>query len=203
MSAEFTSADLAKAAMAIAAGVKGATDELNRQDGLLGDGDLGITVSAGWQAVADVAPQFPADIGKAFLAAAKAFQQVSSSSFGTMVASALMAAAKHTNGRTAVPWPEVPELVAAARDAMMSRGKGALGDKTVMDSLEAVRVALVGKDHAYMRLAAADAAEAALADFRSRPNKLGRARMFADRSIGIDDPGMLAFARIVASMPDE
>jgi len=203
MSTQFTSADLAKAAEAIAAGVKGATDELNQQDGLLGDGDLGITVSAGWQAVADVASKFPADVGQALLASAKAFQQVSSSSFGTMVASALMAAAKRTNGRTEVPWSDVAELIAAARDAMLSRGKGALGDKTVMDSLEAVRVALAGgAEPARMRSAALAAAEAALAEFRMRPNKLGRARMFAERSVGIDDPGMLAFARIVASLPE-
>jgi len=114
-----------------------------------------------------------------------------------------MAAAKRTNGRTEVPWSDVAELIAAARDAMLSRGKGALGDKTVMDSLEAVRVALAGgAEPARMRSAALAAAEAALAEFRMRPNKLGRARMFAERSVGIDDPGMLAFARIVASLPE-
>jgi dihydroxyacetone kinase-like protein len=198
----FTAADVGAAASAIAAGVKAATDELNAQDGKLGDGDLGITVSAGWQAVADIRDTLPEDLGKAFLAAAKAFQSVSSSSFGTMVASALMAVAKRTSGRTKVPFTEVPEMIATARDAMMARGKGALGDKTVLDSLEAIRVALAGmSDAAAMRAAALGAAEAALAAFRDKPNKLGRARMFAERSIGIDDPGMLALVRIVGSLP--
>lgn len=202
MSSQFNSTDLARAAVAIAAGVKSATDELNRQDGLLGDGDLGITVSAGWQAVADIAPTFPNDVGQSFLASAKAFQQVSSSSFGTMIASAFMAVAKRLNGRAEVPWSEVADLVAAARDAMIARGKGSLGDKTVLDSLEAVRAAIAGSaDPGAMRSAAQAAAHAALAEYRGRPNKLGRARMFADRSIGVDDPGMLAFVRIVDSLP--
>ncbi len=198
----FTAADFGLAAAAVAAGVKAATDELNAQDGKLGDGDLGITVSAGWQAVADIRDTLPEDLGKAFLASAKAFQSVSSSSFGTMVASALMAVAKRTSGRTEVPFSEVPDLIAAARDAMMARGKGTLGDKTVLDSLEAVRLAITGSaDPSTMRREAVTAADAALAEFRDKPNKLGRARMFAERSIGIDDPGMLAFCRIVGSLP--
>jgi dihydroxyacetone kinase-like protein len=198
----FTAADFGFAASAIAAGVKAATDELNAQDGKLGDGDLGITVSAGWQAVADIRDTLPEDLGKAFLASAKAFQSVSSSSFGTMVASALMAVAKRTSGRAEVPFGDVPELIGAARDAMMARGKGALGDKTVLDSLEAVRLAIVGgAEPSTMRRQAVLAAAAALTDFRDKPNKLGRARMFAERSIGMDDPGMLAFCRIVESLP--
>jgi phosphoenolpyruvate---glycerone phosphotransferase subunit DhaL len=199
----FTAADLRRAAVAIAANIRSAAEEINRQDGRLGDGDLGITVSAGWNAVADIAESFPDDIGQSFLASAKAFQRVSSSSFGTMAASAFMAVAKRTQGRTRVPWTEIPELIAAARDAMIARGKGSLGDKTVLDSLDAVRAALIGLDRpSTMRAAAVSAAEKALDDFRDRPNRLGRARMYGERSVGLDDPGMLAFSRILSSLPE-
>lgn len=34
---------------------------------------------------------------------------------------------------------------------------------------------------------------AALDDFRDKPCKIGRARIFAERTIGMDDPGMVAF----------
>jgi len=37
-------------------------------------------------------------------------------------------------------------------------------------------------------------------EFRGKPNKLGRARMFAEKSVGMDDPGMLAFQRILAGL---
>lgn len=41
------------------------------------------------------------------------------------------------------------------------------------------------------------AAGEALEAFRDKPNRIGRARMFADKSIGIDDPGMVALQRMV------
>ena len=47
-------------------------------------------------------------------------------------------------------------------------------------------------------LAAADrATNQALDRFRELPNTLGRARMFGATSIGLDDPGMLAFRRLL------
>jgi dihydroxyacetone kinase-like protein len=199
MAVTITTADLKAAARRIAAGVASATDELNALDGQLGDGDLGITVGRGWQAVADAADTFPDDLGKAFLAAAKAFQSVSSSSFGTLVATAFMSAAKLTMGKTEIAVADVPALLTAARDAMMARGKGALGDKTVLDSLDAVIEAVSGAPESMAALAE-KAAVAALDDFRAKPNKLGRARMFAEKSMGMDDPGMVAFRRIVGAL---
>jgi dihydroxyacetone kinase-like protein len=195
----FTTADLRAAALRLAAAAEAAQDELNGLDGQLGDGDLGITVATGWREVAN--ETLPDDVGMAFLAASKAFQRVSSSSYGTLTATALMAAAKKTKGRTDVPWSEVPALVAAARDAMMERGKGALGDKSVLDIADAVATATEGMDDpAALQAAASRAADAALDDFRGRPNRLGRARMFGDKTIGMDDPGMRAFQRLVAGL---
>lgn len=80
----------------------------------------------------------------------------------------------------------------------MARGGAKLGDKTVVD---AVATALAGLgDGRDVREAAASASADALARFRDQPCRMGRARMFADRSVGNDDPGMLAFARLVAAM---
>ncbi|WP_192871708.1 DAK2 domain-containing protein [Variovorax sp. JS1663] len=45
-----------------------------------------------------------------------------------------------------------------------------------------------------------DASCAALAAFRDKPNRIGRARMFAEKSIGMDDPGMVALQRMVESL---
>jgi dihydroxyacetone kinase-like protein len=194
-----TTSDLRAAATRLAAAGDAAQDELNGLDGQLGDGDLGITVATGWKEVAN--ETLPDDVGMAFLAASKAFQRVSSSSYGTLTATALMAAAKKTKGRTDVPWSEVPALVAAARDAMMERGKGSLGDKSVLDVLDAVATAIDGMDDpAAMRAAAAAAADGAMAEFRDKPNRLGRARMFAEKSVGMDDPGMRALQRLVAGL---
>jgi dihydroxyacetone kinase-like protein len=84
---------------------------------------------------------------------------------------------------------------------MMERGKGSLGDKSVLDVLDAVATATDGMDDpAAMRAAAVAAADGAMAEFRDKPNRLGRARMFAEKSVGMDDPGMRALQRLLAGL---
>ncbi len=194
----FTIEHLRRAAAGIAASAQAAADELNRQDAKLGDGDLGITVSKGWREVADHAAGLPEDLGQAFLACSKAFQRVSSSSFGTLVATAFLSAAKATKGQREVEWSEVSALLAGARDAMIARGRGSLGDKSLLDAVHAVAEATQGLgDPAELLVAADRAIDRALDGFRARPNRLGRARMFGAKSVGLDDPGMLAFRRLL------
>lgn len=181
----------------VADGAASASAELCAADGALGDGDLGITVSQGFAAAADAS--LPDDFGLALLEVAKAFQRVSSSSYGTLTATGFMAAAKLTRGRTSIEAGEVAGLVAAARDAMIARGKGALGDKTVLDSLDAVAKALDGPSET-MRAAAVAVARQTVEDFREKPSRLGRARMFGEKTIGLPDPGQLALLRIVEAL---
>ena len=52
-------------------------------------------------------------------------------------------------------------------------------------------------DPAAILVAASGAVDETLAGFRGLPNRLGRARMFAEKSVGLDDPGMVAFRRIL------
>lgn len=194
----FTSDDLRSLLAKLAEAGEAAHDELNAQDGKLGDGDLGITVARGWREAANGAADLPEDVGMAFLACSKAFQRVSSSSFGTLVATGLMAAAKACKGRSEVPVAETSALLEGAIEAMLKRGKGALGDKTVIDMLEEIRKATSDIGEPAALLAAADqAADTALEAFRGQPSKLGRARMFGEKSIGLDDPGMLALRRMI------
>jgi dihydroxyacetone kinase-like protein len=193
-----TSRDIAAALARIAPAVEAAAAELNAADGALGDGDLGITVSRGFAEAAAAA--LPEDIGLAFMECAKAMQRVSSSSYGTLMATAFMAAAKACKGRGTLAAADVPALLEAALAAMIARGKGSLGDKTVLDSLDAMAKAMAGADPSDLYPRALDAARATLATYTLRPNRLGRARMFGDGSIGLDDPGQLAMLRIVEAL---
>jgi dihydroxyacetone kinase-like protein len=100
-----------------------------------------------------------------------------------------------------VPAARVSDLVAAARDAMQARGKAELGGKTVLDSLDAVAKATAGKDDpATVADAAAAAVDEVMDSFRDRKATVGRARIFAEKSVGMDDPGMLAMNRIVKAV---
>lgn len=193
--------ELRAAATRAAAAAADAAAELNAADGKMGDGDLGITVSGGYREIEKDAASFPVDLGQAFLACAKAFQRVSASSYGTLTATAFMAAAKYAKGRSEIGWSELGTIVAHARDAMMARGKGSLGDKSVLDMLDSVSKAIEGRsDPAAIRAEARRAATETLDTFRDRPCKLGRARAYGDASIGVDDPGMLALWRLIQGL---
>ena len=188
-----------KAAYAkIAAKMDMCASELNALDGKVGDGDLGITMARGAREVMEQSNNLPEDLGMAFLKTAQAFTMISGSTFGTLIATGLMAAAKRTKGRTQAEWLELGALLEAAVTAMAARGKANLGDKTVLDALDAVRVAVTGLDDPQAQLAGASRAiDATLAVFRDKPNKVGRARIFAGKTVGLDDPGMVALRRVV------
>lgn len=172
--------------------------ELNAADGALGDGDLGVTMTRGMRAISQMKDDLPDDLGMALMQCAQAFTKSSGSSYGTLMATGLMSAAKTLKGQTQFEVARIPDLVAAARDKMRDRGKAELGGKTVLDSLDAVARATSGLDDKNaVAAAASDAVDQALEEFRGKPATIGRARIFAEKSIGLDDPGMLAMQRIV------
>lgn len=196
--AMFTSKDVHEAIARVAAAMNAAAVDLNAADAALGDGDLGITVSRGFTEAAKA--DLPDDVGLAFMECAKAIQRVSSSSYGTLLATAAMSAAKALKGRTEVDYSETPDLIESALAAMMARGKGSLGDKTVLDVLYAMASATRGAPVNVIYARGLAAAQAALEEFKGKPNKLGRARMFGEASVGLYDPGQLAFVRIVEAL---
>ncbi len=173
-------------------------DTLNMADGKLGDGDLGITMTRGMAEIAEVKDDLSDDLGLAMLKCSQAFTKSSGSSYGTLMALGMMAIAKQIKGQTAVDPSELNALVMAARDQIQTRGKAEIGGKTVLDSLDAIVKLTSGMtDLEDIRTAAVAAVDEALAEFRDKPATMGRARMFGEKSIGLDDPGMLAMKFIV------
>ncbi|SMC44585.1 dihydroxyacetone kinase subunit L [Primorskyibacter flagellatus] len=181
----------------VAAAMERDFDMLNTADGALGDGDLGVTMSRGMRAISAMKDDLPDDIGMALFQCAQAFTKSSGSSYGTLMATGLMSAAKALRGAQSIDVASVPDLIAGARDKMQERGKADLGGKTVLDSLDYVSRATAEADTGDMVVAAAQAVDKALDDFRDRPATVGRARIFGEKSIGLDDPGMLAMRSVV------
>jgi dihydroxyacetone kinase-like protein len=177
-------------------------DELNTLDAVLGDGDIGISLVRGGRSLLTELPNLPDDnLGLAFAKCAQAITKISGSTCGTLLATGLLSAAKATSGKQQVPWSEVSALLASGVDAMARRGKCALGDKTVVDAVEAARSAAEGVDDpATLVLRTNEAVATAIETFRGQASRQGRARMFPDRSIGNPDPGMVAFKRILEAL---
>ena len=182
----------------IAAQIDPIGEEMNRLDGQLGDGDLGVTLVNGFRNLQGIKDDLPDDLGRALFAMAKSVTAVSGSSFGTLLATALMASGKQVKDTSAADWSELPALLQAAQDAMIARGGANLGDETMLDMMDKVISTLDGlQTPDEMLPAAKDAARQTLDAFRDKPNKIGRARVYAEKSIGLDDPGMMAIARMI------
>lgn len=177
--------------------------ELNAADSKLGDGDTGVMLARVLGKFGETDIGAGTDLGAAFQALARAAAAATGSSLGTLFATALLTIGKATKGRVTAQWSELSGLLEAALDAMIRRGGASLGDKTVLDALDAVVKATAGlADAGEIAAEASKAGNAALAAFLDKPCKIGRARMFAEKSVGIDDPGMLGFVRLVDALAD-
>jgi dihydroxyacetone kinase-like protein len=196
-----TAAALRAALLHVASRLDGAADELNERDAAVGDGDLGVTVVRGARGITEALPSAPDDIGVLLLQCAQAFTKTSGSTFGTLVATGLMAAGKATRGKSEIPWAEVSSVLGAALNAMASRGKAQLGDKTMLDGVEALRRATEGQTDPSVMLSGAVAEIARALDvLRDKPARQGRARIFAEKTVGSDDPGMIVVQRVVEEL---
>ena len=196
-----TTDSIKTAATKIAQLMEESADELNAADGLLGDGDLGITMVRGFREIIEVRDSLPDDVGMALFQCAKAFTKSSGSSYGTLLATGLMSVAKKKKGQQEIQVEEISALLNDALDAMKQRGKAELGDKTVLDVIAASSQAAKDQsDGSSVLTALKDAVTNTIDEFRSRQSKIGRARIFSEKSIGLDDPGMLAFRKMLEAL---
>ena len=67
----------------------------------------------------------------------------------------------------------------------------------MLDALQAIAISIeMAPPGQHLAEVARSATAKALEEFRFKPNRVGRARMFADKSVGLDDPGMVAVLRM-------
>ncbi|WP_457093842.1 DAK2 domain-containing protein [Microvirga sp. P5_D2] len=193
--------EIAAAIASVKARMATLEQDLNAADSQLGDGDTGGMLARVVDRLSEENLGAVDDVGVAFSTLARAAASSTGSSLGTLLATALMTMSRSTKGRAEVPWSELGDLLAAARDAMLARGGAKLGDKTVIDGLDAIANATRGiDDRAGIGQAANASAIEVLARFRDEPCRMGRARMFGDKSRGMDDPGMLALVRLTEAV---
>ena len=168
-------------------------DELTALDQAIGDGDHGLNMKRGFEAVA-------ADAGQI---AAKPLPDALKSVGTTLVmkvggaSGPLFGTLAMSLGKAMSDDPDRQQLAAALRsaiEAVKARGKSDLGQKTMIDVLAPVADALAdGGDP----VAAANAAAEATIPVKAIR---GRASFLGDRSIGHMDPGARSSALLVAAI---
>jgi phosphoenolpyruvate---glycerone phosphotransferase subunit DhaL len=174
-------------------------DELRDLDAALGDGDLGITVTAGSQAVRRVLAELPDDATPAQLlkAAAAAFAKANPSTMAALVGGGLLAAAKEVGDAAELDREAALAVGRAAAESIAKRGKSQVGDKTVLDALVPSLDALA--DGAPLS-AGITAARDGVESTRSLQSMRGRASWLGERSKGLQDPGATAYLRFLEGL---
>ncbi|MEA3112788.1 MAG: phosphoenolpyruvate---glycerone phosphotransferase subunit DhaL [Caballeronia sp.] len=179
-------------------------DELRDLDAALGDGDLGITVSAGAAAVIKALDGLPEDatVADILLSAGKAFSTANPSTFAALTGGGLLAASKVMAGKTSVGKAEGLEIGRAIAGRIAERGKSKVGDKTVLDALIPSLDALESSTGTGVEMLAAMIATAqeqvdATAGLQSQK---GRAAWVQERSVGHADPGATAYLRFLVAL---
>jgi len=195
-----TGAAFASLVRAVATDLLERRDELNRLDGVAGDGDLGLTVTTGARALIELAPSL-ADLPEAdaIRRCGTEIARRAPSTGGTLIAFAFMAAAKAgvEPGRPAIE--RAAAYVEAAVASVAQRGQVGAGDRTMLDALQPAAEALRARTDRVTLARSAVAAAARAADEGARATasmaaKVGRAGWLADRAAGNEDAG----ARLIA-----
>ncbi len=201
MSIAITPRDLDRAIERLQAAMADIGPELDALDARMGDGDTGTMLTRFVGALSGLDLASHAGMGEAFLRLAQAGSRSTGSSLGTLLVGALMTCGKSLKGRREIASDEFGELFASVRDDMLRRGKTELGNKTIVDGLDALARAFdFDTEPQDPGRVAHEAMDDALARFRDQPSASGRARMFADRTRGLDDPGMRALREMVVAL---
>jgi dihydroxyacetone kinase-like protein len=182
----------------VAAALTQHSEEIRELDATVGDGDLGITVELMAKALVEFADSsVETDIGRLLMQCGMAVNRANPSTFGTVVASGFMGGGKAVAGKTSVDLADWVAIGEAAIESIKSRGKASVGDKTLLDALVPAAEALKaerdkGGDGQTAMRAAAQACEEGMKATAGMVAKCGKARVFREKSMGVQDGGATA-----------
>lgn len=172
-------------------------------DSALGDGDLGLTMTAGFaEGLNFVSQSAESDLGKLTMQMGMAISKKVPSTMGTLVASGFMGAGKSAKGKNELDASQTASFMEAFVTGVMNRGKAKPGDRTLVDSLypavEAFKKAVT--DGAKLKDAfkvALDASIAGVEATKTMKPKFGRAVYYGDQVLGKEDQGAVVGKLII------
>ena len=179
--------------------------ELRELDAAVGDGDLGVTVSRGTDAVTAALialPEAPT-LPQMCRVAGGTFAKGSPSTMAALLGGGLLAAAKALADQPGFGQDAAHTVLATVIESIATRGRSSLGDKTILDAMIPSLDALAGAAGGPPRMALdamATAAEAAVTATTGSIARRGRAAWLQERSAGHADPGATAYALLLRAL---
>lgn len=180
-------------------------DELIRLDQQNGDGDLGISMSDGFRAVADYLNEAEEkDIGRLLNRCGDKFNEAAPSSLGTILTFVFKGMARKLAGHESCDLAQLAEALRAGLDNMMKKAGSKPGEKTILDALTPAVEQLeqnADEPEKAFRLAA-EAARAGSESTKAMKAVWGRAAYYGDNSVGVLDGGSVVGALIFEALYD-
>jgi len=187
--------------------IKTQSDYLTQLDAAIGDGDHGINMRRGFEAVGkalagqgDSTPP-----GRLLILAGKTLVATVGGASGPLWGSALRRAGRALGDAASFDGGQLAHALDAAIDGVVELGAAAPGDKTMVDALAPAARALhealeAGKSLSDAVEAAANAAQDGAASTVPMQARKGRASYLGERSIGHQDPGATSAAIIIGAL---
>ena len=184
-------------------------DWLSELDGVIGDGDHGVTMEIGWIAVSRALDAAPSDetIEATCKRMAKAFLDAVGASSGPLYATAFLRAGTAVGDRLNLDADALANWIAAASQGIRDRGRAEPGDKTMVDAwapaADAARRAAESSASTLEVIVQATAgAKQGMERTADIPARRGRASKLGDRSLGHIDPGAASTYLTLRAMAD-
>jgi len=182
--------------------------ELNALDAAVGDGDHGITMRIGFEAIRDRLGQLdPAtSIDGILRESGSAFLGATGGAIGVVMGKMLMAGGKALQGVQEIRAPEFRLLLTAMETSVTTTGKVKPGDRTILDAIHAAAAAATAGGSATELAAVVDLSASAAQEAARRTAdmlcRVGRASRLGTRVLGHPDPGATSFAIMLRAMHD-
>ncbi|HBJ85002.1 MAG: dihydroxyacetone kinase subunit DhaL [Prosthecobacter sp.] len=179
---------------------------LSQADRDLGDGDHGLGMKRGMEAVkAQLEPMEPSSIEQVFVTTGTAMMTSMGGASGAIFGTVFRAGGKALTGRDAFASEGLALLLEAALEGVMKRGGAKPGDKTMIDAV--APAAAKARESITLPLPAALTAVAAAAEAGKEASKamiaqFGRAKTLGEACIGFPDAGACSVVIMLNTMRD-
>lgn len=198
-----TGDDVKAMMQAVAQAIIANVDRLSEADRATGDGDHGVGMRRGFEAVLDalVGLQSPTP-EQVMKTAGTAIMAKGGGASGAIFGTLFRGGSRALEGRDIFDADGFAGFLKMASDAVQKRGGVTEGQKTMVDALAPAARAAAQSTLAASLAAAAKAADDGVEATRSMIATTGKARTLGERSLGHIDPGALSVSIILKAMND-